>query len=83
MSNREIAVRGAAAKRAAADLSNYDSVFSSGIDEYSKISHAIDEQSRKVIDTHTEGGRDRERERVCAREVMCVNNVAPGGDFEG
>ena len=49
LSARDEAVRGEAAKRAAADLSKYDSVFSSGIDEYSKISHSIDEQSRKVF----------------------------------
>lgn len=49
LTSRDQAVRGAAAQRASADLSNYDSVFSSGIDEYSQISHAIDEQSRKVF----------------------------------
>ena len=49
LSSREQAVRSTAAQKAAADLSNYDSVFSSGLDEYSKISHSIDEQSRKVF----------------------------------
>jgi hypothetical protein len=49
LSSREEAARKAADLRAAADLSNYNSVFSSGIDEYAKVSHAIDEQSRKVF----------------------------------
>jgi len=49
LSSRDQEKRDAAAKQAAADLSNYDSVFSSGIDEYAKISHSIDEQSRKVF----------------------------------
>lgn len=49
LSSREEAARKAADLRAAADLSNYNSVFSSGIDEYSKVSKKIDEQSRKVF----------------------------------
>ncbi len=49
LSSREQAARKAAATRAAADLGSYDSAFSSGIDEYSKISRSIDEQSRKVF----------------------------------
>ena len=49
LSSREQAARQAAAARAAADLGSYDSAFSSGIDEYSKISRSIDEQSRRVF----------------------------------